>query len=97
MLDWQGKVNGAETAEIATAKRISFVGFKTAIAGGVPKQKAGDLVDEQFGTLISHDAWRAQSKRHEEAVAQIAPGWCEFDNACAKAKEECSTVTRISG
>jgi 5-dehydro-2-deoxygluconokinase len=45
-----------ETQEIASYKKIIFEGFKKAIAAGVPKDKAGILVDEQFGTEILKEA-----------------------------------------
>lgn len=45
-----------ETAEIASYKKIIYEGFKKAIAAGVPKDKAGILVDEQFGSEILKDA-----------------------------------------
>jgi 5-dehydro-2-deoxygluconokinase len=37
-------------------KQVIYDGLKEALAGGVPKQKAGVLVDEQFGTDILRDA-----------------------------------------
>src|ERR1700676_5007068 len=46
----------AQTAEIAAAKQVIYEGFKAAIAAGVPKEKAGILVDEQFGAAILRDA-----------------------------------------
>lgn len=45
-----------ETAEIASYKMIIFEGFKKAVAAGVPKDKAGILVDEQFGSEILKQA-----------------------------------------
>ncbi|MBI2810664.1 MAG: DUF2090 domain-containing protein [Candidatus Melainabacteria bacterium] len=45
-----------ETAEIAGYKKIIYEGFKKAVAAGVPKDKAGILVDEQFGTEILKEA-----------------------------------------
>jgi myo-inositol catabolism protein IolC len=48
--------NAAETAEIASYKQIIYEGFKKAVAAGVPKDKAGILVDEQFGSAILKDA-----------------------------------------
>ncbi|MFZ9596299.1 MAG: 2-deoxy-5-keto-D-gluconate 6-phosphate aldolase domain-containing protein [Bdellovibrionia bacterium] len=45
-----------ETAEIASYKRIIFDGFQQAIAMGVPRDKAGILVDEQFGSEILKEA-----------------------------------------
>src|SRR5262249_1612565 len=46
----------AQTAEIAAAKRVIFDGFQAAVAAGVPKDRAGILVDEQFGAAILRDA-----------------------------------------
>ncbi len=37
-------------------KQVIYDGFKAALAGGVPKEKAGILVDEQFGAEILRDA-----------------------------------------
>jgi 5-dehydro-2-deoxygluconokinase len=45
-----------ETRDIASYKQIIYDGFKKAVAAGVPKEKAGILVDEQFGTEILKDA-----------------------------------------
>jgi 5-dehydro-2-deoxygluconokinase len=56
MFGWKGDLTEAQTAEIAAAKRVIFDGFKVAIAGGVPRDKAGILVDEQFGAAIRRDA-----------------------------------------
>jgi 5-dehydro-2-deoxygluconokinase len=56
MFGWDGTLTPAQTAEIAGTKRVIYDGFKAAIAAGVPKQKAGILVDEQFGADILHDA-----------------------------------------
>jgi myo-inositol catabolism protein IolC len=56
MFGWKGTLSDAQTAEIAAAKRVTYDGFKAAIAGGVPKEKAGILVDEQFGAAILRDA-----------------------------------------
>jgi myo-inositol catabolism protein IolC len=43
-------------SEIVTAKRFVYDGFKAALAAGVPKDKAGILVDEQTGARILGDA-----------------------------------------
>lgn len=48
--------NEVETQEIASYKGIIFEGFKRALNQGVPKDKAGILVDEQFGTAILGEA-----------------------------------------
>ncbi len=53
----KGRVpNAQETAEIASYKRIIYDGFVKAVKAGVPKDKAGILVDEQFGSDILKDA-----------------------------------------
>jgi len=56
MFHWHGDLTASQTAEIAAAKQIIYDGFKTAIAGGVDKEHAGILVDEQFGAAILRDA-----------------------------------------
>jgi myo-inositol catabolism protein IolC len=43
-------------SEIVTAKRFVYDGFKAALAAGLPNDKAGILVDEQFGARILGDA-----------------------------------------
>jgi len=56
MFGWKGELTPDQTAQIAAAKRVIYDGFKAAVAGGVAKQKAGILVDEQFGAAILRDA-----------------------------------------
>lgn len=56
MFGWDGKLTPEQTAEIAAAKRIIYDAFRKAIQRGVPKDKAGILVDEQFGAAILRDA-----------------------------------------
>jgi glucose-6-phosphate isomerase len=56
MFGWHEPLTAAQTEEIATAKQVIYDGFKAAIAAGVPKEKAGILVDEQFGAAILRDA-----------------------------------------
>jgi 5-dehydro-2-deoxygluconokinase len=56
MVGWEGDLTAEQTAEIAAAKRVICDGFRAAVAGGVPKEKAGILVDEQFGAAILRDA-----------------------------------------
>src|SRR5271167_702731 len=56
MFGWKGALTPEQTAEIAATKQVIYDGFKAAVAAGVPKQKAGILVDEQFGAAILHDA-----------------------------------------
>jgi 5-dehydro-2-deoxygluconokinase len=56
MFGWTGALDAGQTAQIAAAKQIIYDGLKVAVAGGVPKSKAGLLVDEQFGAAILRDA-----------------------------------------
>src|SRR5580704_6322611 len=56
MFGWKGALTPAQTADIAAAKQVIYDGFKAALAAGVPQQKAGILVDEQFGGAILQDA-----------------------------------------
>jgi 5-dehydro-2-deoxygluconokinase len=59
LFGWKGALTAEQTAEIAAAKAVIYDGFKAAIAAGAPRDRAGILVDEQFGAAILHDA-RAQ-------------------------------------
>lgn len=56
MFGWEGTLSGAQTEEIAVAKRVIYDGFLAAVASGVAKDHAGILVDEQFGAAILRDA-----------------------------------------
>jgi len=56
LFGWKGTLSPAQTAEIAAAKQVIYDGFKAALAAGVPKEKSGILVDEQFGAAILRDA-----------------------------------------
>jgi myo-inositol catabolism protein IolC len=58
MFGWKGSLRPEQTAEIAATKQVIYDGLKAALAAGVPKQKAGLLVDEQFGAAILRDATR---------------------------------------
>ncbi|HJZ59182.1 MAG TPA: DUF2090 domain-containing protein [Gemmataceae bacterium] len=76
MFGWTGPLTPAQTAEIAAAKAVIYDAFKAAIAAGVAKEKAGILVDEQFGAAILRDA-------AEQGYAMACPaeksGQDEFD------------------
>jgi myo-inositol catabolism protein IolC len=56
MFGWNGPINPEQTAQIAAAKAVIYDALKAAVAGGVPKDRAGILVDEQFGATILCDA-----------------------------------------
>jgi len=76
MFGWHGDLNAAQTAEIAAAKQVIYEGFKAAIAAGVPKAKAGILVDEQFGSAILRDA---RANGYATACPAEKSGQEEFD------------------
>src|SRR6266436_4667669 len=56
MFGWDGTLSTQQTAEIAAAKRVIYDAFVAAVDAGVPKDKAGILIDEQFGAAILRDA-----------------------------------------
>jgi myo-inositol catabolism protein IolC len=56
MFGWKGTLSPDQTAEIAATKQVIYDAFKASIKAGVARQKAGILVDEQFGTAILRDA-----------------------------------------
>ena len=56
MFGWKGALNADQTAQIAAAKQVIYDGLLAAVAAGVPRSKAGILVDEQFGAAILRDA-----------------------------------------
>jgi 5-dehydro-2-deoxygluconokinase len=56
LFGWKGRLTDEQTGQIAASKEVIYDGFKVAIAAGVPKEKAGILVDEQFGAAILRDA-----------------------------------------
>jgi glucose-6-phosphate isomerase len=56
MFGWHEPLSAAQTEEIGNAKKVIYDGFKAAVDAGVPKEKAGILVDEQFGAAILRDA-----------------------------------------
>ena len=56
MFGWDGELSLQQTGEIAAAKRVIFDAFTAAVRAGVPRDKAGILVDEQFGATILRDA-----------------------------------------
>jgi myo-inositol catabolism protein IolC len=76
MFGWTGELTPAQTREIADAKRVIYDGFLRALASGVPKERAGILVDEQFGVDILRDA-------HAQGFVTACPaeksGQDEFD------------------
>jgi myo-inositol catabolism protein IolC len=76
MFGWHGALNAEQTAQIAAAKQVIYDGFQAALAGGVPKEKAAILVDEQFGAAILRDA---AAKGFKIACPAEKSGQEEFD------------------
>jgi myo-inositol catabolism protein IolC len=76
MFGWKSPLSDVQTAEIARAKQVVYDGFHAALANGVPKEKAGILVDEQFGAAILRDA---ASKNIITACPAEKSGQDEFD------------------
>src|SRR5258708_92897 len=56
LFGWKPPLSAVQTAAIAGAKQIIYEGFKAAPAAGVPTEKSGVLVDEQFGAAVLRDA-----------------------------------------
>jgi myo-inositol catabolism protein IolC len=76
MFGWKSPLSEAQTAEIAGAKQVVYDGFLVALDGGVPQEKAGILVDEQFGAAILRDA---SSRNITTACPAEKSGQDEFD------------------
>jgi 5-dehydro-2-deoxygluconokinase len=76
MFGYKGTPTPEKTAEIAAAKQVIYDGFQAAIAAGVPKEKAGILVDEQFGSAILRDCAK---KAYFTAAPAEKSGLDEFD------------------
>jgi len=76
MFGWMGPLSPAQTAEIASTKQVIYNGFRSALQAGVPKEKAGILVDEQFGAAILRDA---RANGYATACPAEKSGQEEFD------------------
>jgi 5-dehydro-2-deoxygluconokinase len=76
MFSWKGALTPEQTAQIAATKQVIYDGFKSAIAAGVHKEKAGILVDEQFGAAILRDA---KAQGYATACPAEKSGQEEFD------------------
>lgn len=76
MFGWSGALTAEQTAEITAAKQVIYDSFKVALQDGVPQQKAGILVDEQFGAAILRDA---AANGYTTACSAEKSGQEEFD------------------
>jgi 5-dehydro-2-deoxygluconokinase len=76
MFGWKGELSAEQTAEIARTKEVIYDGFKAALEEGVAKERAGILIDEQFGSAIIRDA---VATGYTVAVSTEKSGQEEFD------------------
>jgi myo-inositol catabolism protein IolC len=65
-----------QTADIAASKQVIYEGFLQAVQQGVPRDRAGILVDEEFGASILRDA---KSRGTIFAMSTEKSGQHEFD------------------
>ena len=76
LFGWTGTLTIHQTAQIAASKQVIYDGFKVALQSGVPEQKAGILVDEQFGAAILQNA---RVRGYTTACPAEKSGQEEFD------------------
>jgi myo-inositol catabolism protein IolC len=65
-----------QIAQIAASKRVIYDGFRKAVESGVRKERAGILVDEEFGAAILRDAAK---EGFTTAMSVEKSGQNEFD------------------
>jgi 5-dehydro-2-deoxygluconokinase len=76
MFGWKGTPTPEQTAVIAATKQVIYDAFQDAIASGVSKERAGILVDEQFGSAILRDC---EKNKYFTACTVEKSGLAEFD------------------
>jgi len=76
LFGWSGALTIHQTAQIAASKQVIYDGFRVALQAGVPEQKAGILVDEQFGGAILQNA---RMRGYTTACPAEKSGQEEFD------------------
>jgi myo-inositol catabolism protein IolC len=77
MFGWKGSLTAEQSAEIAAIKQVIYDDFRTALKNGVPLQKSGILVDEQFGAAVLRDA---TAQGYTTALTAEKSGQDEFDS-----------------
>lgn len=75
LFGWNEPLNTEQVVTVANSKRVIYAGFEQALAGQVPKERVGILVDEEFGSAIIRDAL---SKGYITAVSVEKSGLNEF-------------------
>lgn len=81
---WQEPLAPQQVAEIAASKQVIYDGFKAAVGEGLLHNRAGILVDEEFGAAILRDA---QGGGYVTCVSTEKSGQDEFDFAYGDAFE----------
>jgi myo-inositol catabolism protein IolC len=76
LFGWKEPLNAEQIVTVANSKHVIYAGFQQALADGVPKERAGILVDEEFGSAILRDA---VSKGYITAVSVEKSGQAEFE------------------
>ena len=76
LFGWKGTLTSEQTARVAASKAIIYDGLLAAVAGGVPQERAGILVDEQFGAPILREA---RARGFLTAAPAEKSGQHEFD------------------
>src|SRR6516165_8012140 len=76
MFGWSGTLTTEQTDQIVSFKQVIYEALKVAVAAGVPREKAGVLVDEQFGAAILRDAAK---KGYFTSLTTEKSGQAEFD------------------
>jgi myo-inositol catabolism protein IolC len=76
MFGWTGPLTSDQTAQIVATKQVIYDAFQTALESGVPSDKAGILVDEQFGAAILRNAL---ARGYSTACPAEKSGQDEFD------------------
>lgn len=65
-----------QTATVADSKQVIYEGYKLALAGGVPQDTSGILVDEEFGADVLRDA---KAQGYNTAMPTEKSGQKEYD------------------
>ena len=76
MFGWKGTITPEQAGQISAFKHVIYDALQAAVAAGVPREKAGILVDEQFGADILNDA---KKKGYFTASTTEKSGQAEFD------------------
>jgi myo-inositol catabolism protein IolC len=80
MFGWTGALTPGQSSQISAAKQVIYNGFQQAIEDGVPKEKVGILVDEEFGADILRDA---APKRMAKTVVPRVETWRQRSVLCS--------------